>query len=221
MLTPRMVKASVVDITRPIALYPKRITIDAQVLYFIHYPNFAHLEQIGVQIPTAFKTAAYGKFIKQAVAAQTNLTTACITFTELIRTIEHAELELLFLTDPNASGDFRRKEARYRYAANLQVTRGKVLTIVNVVRKTVDVLPMHKFGSQEFTDAAQKWEPSLTDFPDATLVATASQQAIYDILSDDQDLVSIEGITVYTANKTAVNAAHAANKLRNPQSPNR
>ncbi len=44
-------------------------------------------------------------------------------------------------------------------------------------------------------------------------MATAKSAGIAKILSDDADLISFEGIVVYTANQTAIGAAQASGKL--------
>jgi len=57
------------------------------------------------------------------------------------------------------------------------------------------------------------WVESTADFGDAHLVATAKGAGIANILSDDADLITFEGIAVYTANQTAIGAAQASGKL--------
>ena len=44
-------------------------------------------------------------------------------------------------------------------------------------------------------------------------MATAKRAGIANILSDDADLISFEGIVVYTANQTAIGAAQASGRL--------
>jgi hypothetical protein len=65
----------------------------------------------------------------------------------------------------------------------------------------------------EQAHAITAWETSCGDFPDATFVVTAQQQSRLGILSDDTDLATFAGITLYTANQKTISAAKAAGKL--------
>jgi hypothetical protein len=48
----------------------------------------------------------------------------------------------------------------------------------------------------------------------AVMIASARQQSKAHILSDDMDIATFPGITLYTANHKTITAASAAGKLR-------
>jgi hypothetical protein len=50
------------------------------------------------------------------------------------------------------------------------------------------------------------------------MVANAKRAATPFVLSDDKDIATFAGITLYTANRGAINAARDAGKLVNPSS---
>jgi predicted nucleic acid-binding protein len=79
--------------------------------------------------------------------------------------------------------------------------------------KRVELLPKFKGAEEELTRAVEEWASSAGDFTDALLVGAAKFADITDILSDDVDLVTFEGITVYTANRNSIDAADVAGKL--------
>jgi hypothetical protein len=54
------------------------------------------------------------------------------------------------------------------------------------------------------------------DVSDALVVANAKYASIPHILTDDVDFLTVEGITVYTANNRAIEAATAAGELIRP-----
>jgi hypothetical protein len=59
-----------------------------------------------------------------------------------------------------------------------------------------------------------EWRYSCGDYPDAVMIASAKQQSKPHLLSDDIDIATFPGITLYTANLKTINAASAAGKLR-------
>jgi hypothetical protein len=59
-----------------------------------------------------------------------------------------------------------------------------------------------------------EWRSSWGDFPDAVMIGTAKRQAKPHVLSDDMDIATFAGITLYTANPRAILAAATAGKLR-------
>ena len=77
----------------------------------------------------------------------------------------------------------------------------------------MEILPQVGRDGDFFTGAVKEWLPSTSDFSDAILVAAAKRAGIPRIVSDDADLISFEGITVYTANRNAIESALAAGKL--------
>ncbi len=106
------------------------------------------------------------------------------------------------------------KFARYHYAANLGAIRRSVQSMIASARTLVSLLTQFPTADDEQARAAGDWLTSSGDFPDAILVATARRQGLLHILSDDMDLATFSGITLYTANQKTVDAARMAGKLR-------
>jgi hypothetical protein len=227
---PAHVKARVVDI-RQAHPFPARIAVDAQVLYFVYYPNFHFFSMSGINVPTQFSHGLYAMYLEDLKKysfppkepgdppSKVSVCTSGHTIGEFARTMEYAEVEILWRTDPTNAGsnfDARRcKDARYTYAANLTAIRTKVETIIVAVRKLIDVLPKSSSESQDLNDCIQAWKASLGDYADSLLISRMKYMSIYDVLSDDMDMVTFDGITLYTANPTAINAARRAGKCVN------
>ena len=150
--------------------------------------------------------------------------TATTCLAEFAHIVERTELEILWRTDPthpeldprNPGQDYSAKYAktiRYHYTSQLEMIRSGVETMLQSVRKTVEFLPQVGKAADIFAAAVKEWLPSTSDFSDSILVAAAKRAGIPRIISDDADLISFEGITVYTANRNAIEAASNAGRL--------
>jgi hypothetical protein len=218
MVPASLVRAAVVDITRPGATVPARLVIDASVLYCTHYPNFPNLTLAGGRIPHAYQIREYQRWQAQAQRRGTLLFSPVVTLGEFVRLVEYAELESLWLTDPATPPGSRFdpqhcKRARYTYAARLATVRRFALGALGLLRGAVQVVPQFPSERDALDQACVEWHGSAGDFADALLVAQAKHSGIPHILGDDIDLLTFDGITVYTANRTAIQAAVAASRL--------
>jgi hypothetical protein len=77
----------------------------------------------------------------------------------------------------------------------------------------VQPLPPFPTPADAIGQANATWQGSAGDYMDALMVAHAKHSGIPHVLSDDIDLLTFDGITVYTANATAIQAARTAGKL--------
>jgi hypothetical protein len=224
MTTAALVQARVVDIRDPKSPTPARLVADANVLFWVFYPNFAALQYAGGRLPLSYRARHYRAYRARAAKARTEFFTALATLGEFAKTAEYAELEAVWLTDPSKPQPDPAKPvtqfdprvckfARYHYAVQLPKIRGDVESMAAAVRKSVALLPQFPTSEDHQNAAAQEWRPSCGDLPDAALVALARRQGVADVLCDDMDLATFAGVTVYTANRRTIDAARAAGKL--------
>jgi hypothetical protein len=223
MIPTSFVKARVVDIRKKNSTLPKRVAADANVLYVINY-DFTVLAVAGCKVPPAYQTRHYPAWWKRAAQQNVQVCTSASCLAEFAHVVERTELENLWRTDPNRpeldanspGQDFSpkyTKTVRYYYHSQLQSVRESVETTLNSTRKSVHVLPQIGQPDEVLNRTIRAWISSVADFADADLVAAAKRAGMQDIVSDDADLISFEGITVYTANKNAIDAAQNAGKL--------
>lgn len=216
------VRAAVIDITRPGSVLPRQIVTDANVIYFA-YADFSDLQLAGGRGPHPYQTQEYGAWFKRALQNKTKCFSSAITFGEFLRSVEYVDLEARWLTDPRqASGDafspLVAKRMRYTLTpAELETVRKRAELRLAAARKSIDLLPRWEQVVDEHETVRMEWDRSAGDFADATLVATAKHASIPHVLSDDIDLLSFDGIAVYTANRHSIDAARAAGKLRDPR----
>jgi hypothetical protein len=223
MIPSLLVKAEVVDIRNSKSDLPKRVVADANVLYVINF-DFTILAASGGRLPPSYQTWHYPAWWKRAAQAGVELRTAASCLAEIAHIVERTELENLRRTDPNRpeldpnrpGQDFSpryTKTVRYHYHGQVKPIREGVETTLASTRKNVNILPRVGQDDAALNRAIQLWVESAADFGDANLVATAKSAGIANILSDDADLITFEGIVVYTANQTAIRAAQASGKL--------
>ncbi len=225
MITPPLVRAEVVDIRQPASPTPSDLVTDANVLYWVFYPNFSSLAYAGGRQPFPYQLRDYPKYWQRAAKAGTQFHVVATTLTEFAKVAEYAELEAIWLTDspppqpdpanPVAHFDPRVcKFARYHYSGSRTLTRTAVETMIASIRKSVGLLAGFPTPDDEHNRSMLEWQSSCGDFPDAVMIASAKQQSRTHILSDDMDIATFAGITLYTANQTSIAAARMAGKLR-------
>ncbi len=223
MIPAPLVKAEVVDIRNRKSNLPKRVVADANVLYVINY-DFTGLAASGGRVPPSYQTWHYPAWWKRAAQTGVELCTAASCLAEFAHIVERTELENLWRTDPNRpeldpncpGQDFSpryTKTVRHHYYGQVKPIREGVETTLASTRKNINILPRVGQDEAALNRAIQLWVESAADFGDANLVATAKSAGIANILSDDADLISFEGIVVYTANQTAIGAAQASGTL--------
>ncbi len=220
MVPPNLVKANVVNITKPGAPVPKQTVLDANVLYFIYYPNFSQLASAGGKPPQHYQITHYPAWLTKGLKGSSRFYAAPVTFGEFLRVIEYAEIEALWRTDPAtpSGAEFSPRQCkmgRYSYVGRLGRIRQDAISFLLLARKTVDLLPEFRNAADELDKAVNEWNSSAGDFADATMVANAKYAMVPNILSDDIDLLTFDGITLYTANFTAIQDAAVGGKLIN------
>lgn len=224
MITAALIKADVVDIRKPASATPTDMVTDANVLYWVFYPNFSSLTYAGGKQPLPYQVGDYPRYWQKAARAKTQFHAVTATLGEFAKVAEHAELEAIWLTDPslpqpdpaNPVTQFDPrvcKFARYHYSGQLSTVRKDVETMIASIRKSVGLLAQFATPDDLQKQSSVEWGSSCGDFPDAVMVASAKHQAKPHILSDDMDLATFSGITLYTANLKTINAAAAAGKL--------
>jgi hypothetical protein len=225
MITSAHVQADVVDIRNKASAIPSNLVADANVFFWIFYPNFSSLQYAGGRQPLHYQLTDYLGYWKRAATANTKFHAAAATFGEFAKTAENAELEAIWLMDsplpqpdpskPTTQFDPRVcKFARYHYSAQLGMIRNSVDSMIASVRKSVGLLEQFPTAEDQQTASMQKWLSSHGDFPDAVMISTAQQFPVAHILSDDMDIATFAGITLYTASQKVIDAAKVAGKLK-------
>jgi hypothetical protein len=212
MIRAKLVRASVVDIRNVHSFdlaCPSTVAVDANVLYFFCQP-VAELKQAGALTRPAAATKEYPKWVGHFFKSNCHLVTSKEVYCEFLRTLEHSLLLLAYLSGPvdqNRSEElFNAKEYRYDETVDLKSIRHRVETYAHPARKLITFLPACP-PETEYNLSLSEWKESMSDLPDSSLVALMKRSGVRCILSDDQDLATMDGITLYTANLRAINAS--------------
>jgi len=216
------VRATVVNI-RTSKQLPARVICDANVLHWVFYPSLAELaaKRNLPHPPQDYQIKLYPAWIKQALQGKaTKLFVVPCTLAEFATVVERQNLEFKWITDgrPELEGNttFNTrccKAARYRYQSRGDKFRNFVRATLKSIEKTVTILKQPCGDLVNHALVENQWAVTLTDFMDATMIEIARWHGVTDFLSDDADLVTVPGITVYTANASAVRAAQMAGRL--------
>lgn len=156
----------------------------------------------------------------------TSLCTSVLNLGELAKVIEYAELEMFWRNDlnrpqfdpSNPSPDFSPqlcKLCRYHYGPQRPTVRKAIEQILASVKKNVPLIPCFRSSDEEYDRTVIEWCPSAGDFGDAVTVAQSKHmlRAPY-VLSDDIDMATFSGITLYTANNRIISDASQSGMLR-------
>ncbi|MDB5307839.1 MAG: hypothetical protein JWO38_2041 [Gemmataceae bacterium] len=223
MISPAHIRADVFDIRSGSAPLPDHLVVDANVLYWVFYPNFAALRAAGGLGPQPYQTSVYPRFWALAERNGCDFFTVAATLGEFAKVSEFAELEARWLLDPAHPGPGAAppprfdpiicKFCRYHYSSQLINIRQDIEALISGLRSSVALLHQFPSAEDEHRAACAVWQPSSGDFPDSVLVGTSQDQGYTNFLSDDSDLATFAGLTLYTANDRTVNAAKAARRL--------
>jgi hypothetical protein len=209
---------TVVDITS--TKYPTPagpIVVDANVLYLINYPDFDSLSGAGFPTPQAQRVAKYADYIGALLKKDVVLLATPWGLMEFARCCEYAGLQLAWVFANSSAQTFPKnvKEARWQCHADFPQVQQSVAVLLRSVLSTVRTI-----ADPDIDGVIGAWSGTMADLPDAALVG-ATQAAHRTgavptpaVLSDDKDLATCPGITLYTANREVIDAARALKRLQ-------
>ena len=186
---------------------PEALVLDANVLFFVHYPSFGTLAAVGGEPPSVYRTREYGAALKRALRAKTRLFTSATTLLEFAHIVEKVELEISW-RKAGGQGAFEYKQVREQLAAQLEEIRKTVLVYVSAVRKITTIIEaLHAEGTLAV------WRGSCGDTSDSALAAAALREGVPDLLSDDADFLTYRDLHLFTANQAAIDLAKSVGRL--------
>ncbi|MHB0917331.1 MAG: PIN domain-containing protein [Thiobacillus sp.] len=198
---PLIVRAKVVDIRADTPNSFDVFLVDTNAWYWLFYSR-ASLTSNGSQ-------AHYLAFLKAAISASAKLHCYGLTFAELAHNIEKAEREIYA---DRAGRTIGAKEFRYEY----QNERRKVVSLISDT--WADVLSVSTMldlnMDNDFMQSALSLFPSAgLDGYDLFMAEAALKAGVTQIVTDDGDYATVQGLTVFTANQRVIRAAQMEGKL--------
>ncbi|MBT8767564.1 PIN domain-containing protein [Metapseudomonas boanensis] len=202
---PINVKADVVDIRTDSPLPEDKFLVDTNAWYWLFYPKATQ------QILQAqnYQTSEYPAYLKSAISAGSSLLCTPLNFSELAHNIERSEREIYAY---NANRTIQSKEFRHGYPMQRKKCIDLIKDIWEDVTSISSVLPLDLH--QAFLDSSiARFDAIALDGYDLFTVEQMLSQGITNVITDDGDFCTVPGITVFTANRTAIRDATAAKKL--------
>lgn len=180
------------------------IALDTNVLYWMHYSRCS----IGARIP--YQTQIYPNIIEELVENDIKLVTTIYNITELLYIIERHEHEIY-----NALNNSKVGKKEFRAIDKERKNVKNELYIVNEqIKSAYDIFeyPIEIIGLNEFIN---KFDSHSCDNFDYLILRHLKDNGITNILADDKDYITMDGITLYTANRNSVSSGRLENKLIN------
>lgn len=202
---PLTVRAKIVDIRADTPKDSDVFLVDTNAWYWLFYSR-ASLTPNG---PQAYQLANYPAFLKASISVGAALHCYGLIFAELSHNIEKAEREIC---EAQVGKTIKAKSFRHDYP-------NQRLKLVSLITDTwADVLSVSTMLDLNMDDDFM--QSALTLFPSAGLdgydlfMAEAALKAgITQIVTDDGDYATVQGLTVFTANTRVIQAAQAVGKL--------
>lgn len=179
------------------------IALDTNVLYWMHYTRCSIGENI------SYQTSIYPNVIEELIENDVKLVTTIYNLTELLYIIERHEFKIYNINHENINPkDFRELISERKNIKN------ELYTVTEQVKLAYEILeyPIKILGLDEFVNNFD--EHSCDNF-DYLILKHLKENNITNILADDRDYVTIDGINLYTANRKSISKARRDKMLIN------
>lgn len=202
---PLTVRAQIVDIRADTPKDSDFFLVDTNAWYWLFYSRASQTPNG----PQAYQLADYPAFLKAAISASAVLHCYGLTFAELAHNIEKAEREIY---EAQSGNPIKAKSFRHNYP-------NQRLKLVSLIADTwAGVLSVSSMLSlnmdNQFMQSALSLFPSTDlDGYDLFMAEAALKAGVTQIVTDDGDYATVQGLTVFTANQRVIQAAQMAGKL--------
>lgn len=172
--------------------------VDTNILLFRYYNRLSRV----ITPTSAYQLEYYPTFIDLLFENQYELCTTVINLAEYCSVIERKEFEIYRRARGNSHIFFKtfRNNHRQREAYQRRVRNG--LEAITHDMTSVFQITQTQEGILNFSQAISSMKCDVSDF---TFIEYLKSIGVTHIISDDGDLATIDGITLYTANLQALN----------------
>ena len=197
--------AQIVDIRADTPTTSDRFFVDTNAWYWLSYTRASQTPAS----PQSYQLTDYPEFLKKALSAKAKLHCCALSFPELAHNIEKAEREIYA---DQAGRDINPKEFRHKY------TRQHNRVVRLIIDTWSDVLAISSqlditLDSAFMSEALSMFSIVGVDGYDLFMVEGIRRHNITQIVTDDGDYATVQGITVFTANPRLIQMAQSAGKL--------
>lgn len=196
------VNASIVDISSDTPRPEDVFLVDTNVWYWMTY---SRASTAGAKV---YQVSSYPNYTNSALAASAKIYQSGVSIAELSHIIEKSEREIFNKSNsPVSTKEFRHNFPAERASVCLEIESAcmQVLALGESMNVPVD--------SEIVKSALSHLKTCSVDGYDLFLLEAMTASGVTQVITDDGDFATVPGITVFTANRTIVNAARAQGKL--------
>jgi predicted nucleic acid-binding protein len=198
------IKAKVVDIKKYNPNPNDTFFIDSNVLIWI----FSSKHSRGGDKHGLYQTKEYASFFHKALKARSKLYVCGLSFSEMSHFIEDMEFKHFSNLNPQVT----RKEYRHNYLSERNNVIEEINAAWNGVSQVSEILELN-VDKSSVDNSISLISSSMLDGYDVFLVSATKTNGIINILTDDGDFSSLEGVKLFTANNGVIKAAMEQWKL--------
>ena len=166
--------------------------LDTNVLYWYTYPRYGITKK-----SVLYQAQPYYDFVDKLVSDGNPIFTSVYNISEVLHVIEKNEFDIFLATHPDSHyniKDFRKDSSeRKKLKMNLETA----ITNANNICSILDF----NFTYKALFNFTQSFSTHRCDTFDYIILQNCIENSYTNIISDDNDFSTIEGITLYTANK--------------------
>ena len=196
------IRAGVVDIRTDRPTPADKLWVDSNVWFWVAYSRHRSTPQTG----------PYLAYIKALRLARASLVAGGINYAELAKCIEIHEMDVYAVRNNQPQRSLNVKAFRSILTERANVI-GEVAAAWSIVRQFATVCASALTDACVGTALKGLESGDRLDGHDAIQVAEARRNSVTDILTDDRDYGTVEGIRVFTANAALVGEARSAGTL--------
>jgi predicted nucleic acid-binding protein len=198
------VNAEVVDIRGDAPKDSDVFLVDTNVWFWLTYTR------VSLSDAKPYQTTDYPDYVQRALTTNALLSFCGVNLAELAGVIEQAERKI----HNGRSGKIESvKYFRHNFPAQRIAVTTEISTAFSQVESMASAMDVMVNG-----DAAKNGLAHITrvpiDLDDAVMLEVALKNGVNQVLTDDCDFVGMNGITVFTANRTVLAAATATGRIK-------
>jgi predicted nucleic acid-binding protein len=209
--------ATVVDLRIDKPKAQDKFLVDTNVWYWLAYSR----SQQGTSQPKFHQTKFYPQYIKNAAASKSALYYCGLSFAELAHQIEQKEREIFALKQGIKPEDIAAKLSLKEFRHNYLPEHIKVIQEIEGVwqqieqyGKNLELTINNTSLSNSLKRLTTEPKENRLDGYDLFFLEIMFSNSITNIITDDGDFLTVKGITVFTANRNAIDTAKQAGKLQ-------
>jgi len=191
------VRAAVVDIRTDTPKSADTVLIDTNVWFWLAYTKAS------INPPKYNQITTYPRYVQHALRAKVKLLRSGFSFAELAHIIERAEYDQFSI---GSKHKISKKEFRHNHPS----LRASVANEIEAAWRQVTAMTSSadvQFDDQFVTMSLGWLKQSEIDGYDSCIATCATNAGVTGVLTDDSDFATIHGLTVFTANNVAIQAA--------------